>query len=293
MFECRWAMSEMKHGNSFGPADARRGARSARRHAGRPCPAAADAARRRHRCRARGDERGIRDQEPGRADSRRGRCRRRREVQRVLLGQSGVAAVRGHRTPADLVQSITGGTRAESIRAVRLGEALLEGSVEGGAGRGSRRCGWGFSGCRGAGHPRRAAVAPPGARRDARRSPHHGAARGDPARAGRAAAGRCCRRGCRARSVVDRRRAARARGGRHLGRRAQTARSAGARHPRPGRSRRALRAPVRGAVVPHVGRRRRGAPRSDRVRRRDGGLGRRHDRRGAASAPRRTALHDR
>jgi len=42
------------------------------------------------------------------------------------LGQSGAAAVRGHATPVSLVQSISGGTRADAVRAVRVGEALLE-----------------------------------------------------------------------------------------------------------------------------------------------------------------------
>ncbi len=44
------------------------------------------------------------------------------------LGQSGAAAVRGHASPVSLVQSISGGTRADAVRAVRIGEALLEGS---------------------------------------------------------------------------------------------------------------------------------------------------------------------
>lgn len=44
------------------------------------------------------------------------------------LGQSGAAAVRGHATPVSLVQSISGGTRADAVRAVRVGEALLEGA---------------------------------------------------------------------------------------------------------------------------------------------------------------------
>lgn len=43
-------------------------------------------------------------------------------------GQSGAAAVRGHSSPVSLVQSISGGTRADAVRAVRVGEALLEGS---------------------------------------------------------------------------------------------------------------------------------------------------------------------
>ena len=45
-------------------------------------------------------------------------------------GQSGAAAVRGHSSPVSLVQSISGGTRADAVRAVRVGEALLEGSVD-------------------------------------------------------------------------------------------------------------------------------------------------------------------
>ena len=45
------------------------------------------------------------------------------------LGQSGAAAVRGHSSPVALVQSISGGTRADAVRAVRIGGALLEGSV--------------------------------------------------------------------------------------------------------------------------------------------------------------------
>lgn len=45
------------------------------------------------------------------------------------LGQAGAAAVRGHATPVSLVQSISGGTRADAVRAVRIGGALLEGSV--------------------------------------------------------------------------------------------------------------------------------------------------------------------
>jgi hypothetical protein len=44
------------------------------------------------------------------------------------LGQSGAAAVRGHSSPVALVQSISGGTRADAVRAVRVGGALLEGA---------------------------------------------------------------------------------------------------------------------------------------------------------------------
>ncbi|MCR2808915.1 MULTISPECIES: HNH endonuclease signature motif containing protein [unclassified Microbacterium] len=43
------------------------------------------------------------------------------------LGHSGVAAVHGHSTPVALIQSITGGTKADAARAVRVGQALLEG----------------------------------------------------------------------------------------------------------------------------------------------------------------------
>jgi hypothetical protein len=46
-------------------------------------------------------------------------------------GQAGAAAVRGHSSPVSLVQSITGGTRADAVRAVRVGESLLEGAVVG------------------------------------------------------------------------------------------------------------------------------------------------------------------
>lgn len=41
-------------------------------------------------------------------------------------GQSGAAAERGHASPVSLVQSISGGSRADAARAVRIGEALLE-----------------------------------------------------------------------------------------------------------------------------------------------------------------------
>ena len=50
-------------------------------------------------------------------------------------GQSGVAAVRGHSSPVSLVQSISGGTRADAVRAVRVGESLLEGGWCGCRGR--------------------------------------------------------------------------------------------------------------------------------------------------------------
>lgn len=45
------------------------------------------------------------------------------------LGHTGAAAVRGHRTAVDLVQSISGGTRADAVRAVRVGESLAQGVV--------------------------------------------------------------------------------------------------------------------------------------------------------------------
>ena len=43
-------------------------------------------------------------------------------------GHSGLAAVHGHATPASLIQSITGGTRADANRQVRVGSALVEGA---------------------------------------------------------------------------------------------------------------------------------------------------------------------
>ncbi|HYJ49445.1 MAG TPA: DUF222 domain-containing protein [Microbacterium sp.] len=45
-------------------------------------------------------------------------------------GQAGAAAVHGHSSPISLVQSISGSTRAEAVRAVRIGEALLEGAAD-------------------------------------------------------------------------------------------------------------------------------------------------------------------
>ncbi len=50
-------------------------------------------------------------------------------------GQRGIAAVRGHKNPASFVQAITGGTRGDAARAVRLGESLLDGAdgADGGA----------------------------------------------------------------------------------------------------------------------------------------------------------------
>ncbi|WP_235008289.1 HNH endonuclease signature motif containing protein [Microbacterium timonense] len=41
-------------------------------------------------------------------------------------GHSGLAAVQGHATPASLIQAITGGTKAEANRHVRMGTALLQ-----------------------------------------------------------------------------------------------------------------------------------------------------------------------
>lgn len=46
-------------------------------------------------------------------------------------GHSGLAAGQGHASPAALIQSITGGSRADALRQLRVGAALLdEGSVE-------------------------------------------------------------------------------------------------------------------------------------------------------------------
>ena len=42
------------------------------------------------------------------------------------LGHGGLATTRGHKTPADLVQSLTGETKAEVTRQVRLGTAMVE-----------------------------------------------------------------------------------------------------------------------------------------------------------------------
>lgn len=53
------------------------------------------------------------------------------ERSRREKGQSGTAAVRGHSSPIALVQSISGGTRADAVRAVRIGEALLDGASAG------------------------------------------------------------------------------------------------------------------------------------------------------------------
>lgn len=41
-------------------------------------------------------------------------------------GRSGLAATQGHGTPASLIQAITGGTKADATRHVRVGAALLE-----------------------------------------------------------------------------------------------------------------------------------------------------------------------
>ncbi|MFE5410694.1 DUF222 domain-containing protein [Microbacterium sp. NPDC056569] len=46
-------------------------------------------------------------------------------------GQGGMAAVRGHRTPAAMIQSITGGTAADAKRAVQVGASLIEGTGAG------------------------------------------------------------------------------------------------------------------------------------------------------------------
>lgn len=52
-------------------------------------------------------------------------------------GHSGLAATHGHASPVALVQSITGGTRADALRQVRVGQSLLDGaSVDAGAGAG-------------------------------------------------------------------------------------------------------------------------------------------------------------
>ena len=44
-------------------------------------------------------------------------------------GHSGLAATQGHASPVALVQSITGGTRADALRQVRVGQSLLDGSA--------------------------------------------------------------------------------------------------------------------------------------------------------------------
>lgn len=45
-------------------------------------------------------------------------------------GQSGLAATEGHATPASLIQDITGGSKADALRQVRVGKALLEDAIE-------------------------------------------------------------------------------------------------------------------------------------------------------------------
>jgi len=46
-------------------------------------------------------------------------------------GHAGLAQVRGHRSPVTLVQEITGTTKGDAVRQVRLGEALLESDPDG------------------------------------------------------------------------------------------------------------------------------------------------------------------
>lgn len=48
-------------------------------------------------------------------------------------GNSGIAATHGHSTPVGLVQSITGGTKADAIRHIRVGTSLLDDGRDGGA----------------------------------------------------------------------------------------------------------------------------------------------------------------
>lgn len=48
------------------------------------------------------------------------------ERSRREAGGGGLSAVRGHATPTSLIQSITGGTKAETARQVRIAQALLE-----------------------------------------------------------------------------------------------------------------------------------------------------------------------
>lgn len=52
-------------------------------------------------------------------------------------GQGGFAQVRGHRSPVSLVQEITGSTRSEAVKQVRLGESLLGAPREGTSGPGT------------------------------------------------------------------------------------------------------------------------------------------------------------
>jgi hypothetical protein len=49
-------------------------------------------------------------------------------------GHSGLAQVRGHRSPVSLVQELSGSTRADAAKQVRLGESLLDGRSDRGAG---------------------------------------------------------------------------------------------------------------------------------------------------------------
>lgn len=51
-------------------------------------------------------------------------------------GHSGLAQKRGHRSPASLVQELTGSTRADAVKQVRLGEALSTSHGDGGDGAG-------------------------------------------------------------------------------------------------------------------------------------------------------------
>ncbi len=45
-------------------------------------------------------------------------------------GQNGLSATEGHASPASLIQDITGGSKADVLRQVRVGKALLEGAIE-------------------------------------------------------------------------------------------------------------------------------------------------------------------
>ncbi|MGX1702872.1 DUF222 domain-containing protein [Microbacterium sp. NPDC055357] len=49
-------------------------------------------------------------------------------------GHRGLAATQGHATPASLIQAITGGTKADATRQVRVGVSLLEDAVGSGSG---------------------------------------------------------------------------------------------------------------------------------------------------------------
>lgn len=49
-------------------------------------------------------------------------------------GQSGLAQTHGHRTPTSLLQDLTGSTKAEAARDVRVGQSLLDRAAEGAAG---------------------------------------------------------------------------------------------------------------------------------------------------------------